>query len=116
MGCITKLATNYYEEVKMELTKYEKETIILFNEEETEASIYTHNKRLLSRLAGFDEKSDDCYLEKSGDGFAEYKVPKTWIKINMPRQYSKEQRQKMAERARANLVFVNKGGNMVEVE
>ena len=31
----------------MNLTRYEQETIINFNEEETTASIYTHNNSLL---------------------------------------------------------------------
>ena len=34
----------------MRLTKYEKETIILFNEFEDEASIYTYNAGLKTRL------------------------------------------------------------------
>lgn len=35
------------------LTKYEKETIILFNEGEDTASIYTYNASLRKRLALF---------------------------------------------------------------
>ena len=85
------------------LSKYERETIILFNEEETAASVCTHNERLINRLAEFTSKSTDCCLEKCGDGFAQYTLPKNWIKINLPRQYSEEQRQKMADRARTNL-------------
>ena len=37
----------------MRLTKYEKETIILFNESEDEASIYTYNAGLKTRLEKF---------------------------------------------------------------
>ena len=49
------------------LTKYEKETIILFNEGEDEASIYTYNAGLRKRLANFSKKHPDlCRLEKSG--------------------------------------------------
>ena len=33
----------------MKLSKYEQETIICFNEEETEASVYTHNSKLKAR-------------------------------------------------------------------
>jgi len=48
------------------LTKYEKETIILFNEEEREASICTFNADLKRRLAGFLKKYPDlCRLERS---------------------------------------------------
>ncbi len=38
------------------LTKYEKETIILFNEGEDTASIYTYNASLRKRLALFSKK------------------------------------------------------------
>ena len=37
-------------------TKYEKETIILFNEGEDTASIYTFNAGLRKRLAAFSKK------------------------------------------------------------
>lgn len=48
------------------LTKYEKETIILFNEGEDTASIYTYNAGLRKRLALFSKKYPDlCKLEKS---------------------------------------------------
>ena len=50
------------------LTKYEKETIILFNEGEDKASIYTYNAGLRNRLAAFSRKYPDlCRLEKSCD-------------------------------------------------
>ena len=52
----------------MKLTKYEKETIILFNEAEDTASIYTYNAGLKKRLAAFIRKYPDlCRLEKSND-------------------------------------------------
>ena len=41
------------------LTKIEKETIILFNEEESTASIYTYNAGLRKRLATFSKKHPD---------------------------------------------------------
>lgn len=39
------------------LTKYEKETIILFNEGEDTASIYTYNASLRKRLALFQQEA-----------------------------------------------------------
>lgn len=48
------------------LTKYEKETIVLFNEGEDKATIYTYNAGLRNRLAAFSKKYPDlCRLEKS---------------------------------------------------
>ena len=50
----------------MTLTKYEKETIILFNEGEDTAHIQTYNAGLRKRLAAFSKKHPDlCCLEKS---------------------------------------------------
>ena len=50
----------------MTLTKYEKETIILFNEGEDTAHIQTYNAGLRKRLAAFSKKHPDlCRLEKS---------------------------------------------------
>jgi hypothetical protein len=56
------------------LTKYEKETIILFNEGEDTASIYTYNASLRKRLALFSKKHPDlCRLENQ-------QVPR-WIPV-----------------------------------
>ena len=46
------------------LTKIEKETIVLFNEGEDKANIYTHNAGLKKRLAAFAKKYPDlCRLK-----------------------------------------------------
>lgn len=72
----------------MELTRYEQETIINYNEEERTASIYTHNRALrrkLDRLAL--ERPGDCRpgpMTHEGQA-AEYIVPKAWVKVNPPR-------------------------------
>ena len=48
------------------LTKYEKETIVLFNEGEDTAHIQTYNAGLRNRLAAFSKKHPDlCRLEKT---------------------------------------------------
>ena len=48
------------------LTKYEKETIVLFNEGEDTAHIQTYNAGLRKRLAAFSKNHPDlCRLEKS---------------------------------------------------
>ena len=46
--------------MKCKLTKYEKETIILFNEAEPTANIYTYNKALQNRLAKFSKQNPKC--------------------------------------------------------
>lgn len=37
----------------MKLTRYEQETVIRFDEEGRKADVYTHNKKIISRLAEF---------------------------------------------------------------
>ena len=59
--CFVELTTNYEEEhCLMKLTKYEKETIINYNEGEQEASIYTFNPDLKRMLAEFSQKTPIC--------------------------------------------------------
>lgn len=67
------------------LTKYEKETIILFNEGECEASIYTFNADLKRRLAGFSKKYPDlCRLERStAEGSMTYLLDKSRLSIRL---------------------------------
>ena len=49
----------------MRLTKSEKETIILFNESEAEASIYTYNTGLKTRLKKFSRQYPQlCHLKE----------------------------------------------------
>jgi len=79
----------------MRLESCERETIINFNEEEANTSIYTANKamrRKLERLAK--ERPEDCQLYRvSRDGqAAEFYIPKTWIKISPPRVASEAQK------------------------
>lgn len=93
------------------LSKLEKETIIIFNEEEPTAIIGTYNEKLKRRLRDFESSSNDCSLVKSNEGYVEYTVPKKWIKVNMPKRYSEEQKQKMAERARLNLLGKMRSNN-----
>ena len=56
------------------LTKYEKETIILFSEGEDTAHIQTYNAGLRNRLAAFSKKYPDlCQLDKTyGQGGMSY--------------------------------------------
>lgn len=86
------------------LTKIEKETIILFNEEESTASIYTYNAGLRKRLATFSKKQPDlCRLESTYDqGGVSYVLDKSRLSIRFLPPYSKERRQKASEYAKKN--------------
>ena len=84
------------------LTKYEKETIILFNEGEDRAKIYTYNAGLRKRLATFSKKYPDlCRLEKNCEqGGVTYILDKSRLAIRLQAPYSEERRQKASEYAK----------------
>ena len=88
----------------MKLTKYEKETIILFNEAEDTASICTYNAGLKKRLAAFSGKYPDlCRLEKCNVlGGVTYLMDKSRLSIRFLPPYSEERRRKASEYARQN--------------
>lgn len=86
------------------LTRYEQETIINYNEAETVAGVYTHNKALRRKLEQWaQDRPEECRLERVtrfGEA-VDYLVPKSWIHIYPPRQISDEQRAAMAARLKA---------------
>lgn len=84
----------------MKLTKYEKETIISFNDAEPTASVYTHNRKLKGRLAELaGQFPGQIRLEQEDKtGSVTYIVPKALITVRKP--YSEERRQ--ADRQRVN--------------
>lgn len=91
----------------MNLSKYEQETIINFNEGEKEASVYTHNgpmRRRLEQLA--QDRPEECRLFKTSHGgrAVEYIVPKSWLRINPPRvaaALTEEQKRQRREQLQA---------------
>ena len=83
----------------MTLTKYEKETIILFNEGEDTAHIQTYNAGLRKRLAAFSPNL--CRLEKSfAQGGVIYVLDKSRLSIRLQAPYSEERRRKASENAK----------------
>ena len=84
------------------LTKYEKETIILFNEGEDTASIYTFNAGLKKRLALFAKKYPDlCRQEKAHEqGGVSYVLDKSRLSIRLQPPMSEERRRKASETAK----------------
>ena len=93
-----------WRDVMAKLTKYEKETIILFNEGEDTANIYTYNASLRKRLALFSKKHPDlCKLEKSHEqGGVTYLLNKSRLSIRLQPPYSEERRRKASENAKQN--------------
>ena len=86
------------------LTKYEKETIILFSEGEDTAHIQTYNAGLRKRLETFSKKHPDlCQLDKTyGQGGMSYTLDKSRLSIRRQPPYSEERRRKASENAKQN--------------
>lgn len=85
------------------LTKYEMETILSFNEEEDYATCYTHNKALQRKLDVLAKNSPVVSVVRECEGAKTYKLPKKFVKVSPPKQYSEKTREEMIQRARENL-------------
>ena len=86
------------------LTKYEKETIVLFNEADEEAHIQTYNAGLRKRLEAFSKNYPDlCRLDMSmGQGGVSYRIDKARLSIRFQPPMSEERRRKASELAKQN--------------
>lgn len=83
------------------LTKEEQETVFLYNQASKDCTVSTSDPALIRRLDALSEK-DPCVVRgPRTETCAEYQIPKRYLKVSAPRQYSDEQRQKMADRLRA---------------
>ena len=84
------------------LSKYEKETIINWNEAESTASIYTFNADLKRRLAEFSRKYPLlCRLERNTpEGSVTYVIEKSRLSIRLIPPYSEERRAAAREYAK----------------
>lgn len=89
-----------------QLSRYEQETIINFNEAEATAGLYTHNRTLIRKLEQLaQERPGECRLERvSREGDAvDYIIPKARVKIRPTIQLSEEERARRREHARKAL-------------
>lgn len=87
----------------MGLSNLEKETVILFNEREDTASVYTHNGKMLRYLQRMQSERPEETLLVSEDevyGSKTYRVPKEWVRIIASRILSEEAKATLAERIR----------------
>ena len=86
------------------LSNYERETIINYNNEDDTATVYTHHKALINKLNKLVGSNDNISVVRQDEESATYIVPKKWIKVQPPRQmnYTDEQRAEMAARLAAH--------------
>jgi hypothetical protein len=82
------------------LSSYEKETIILYNQEEKTANVYTHDPKLIAKLRRLAHKYPEQIFEarKEPRGAADYTVPKSCVILHEP--YSEALRKAASERAK----------------
>lgn len=86
---------------KYNLSAYEKETIILFNNAEQEATVQSYDSRiirLLKRAVKENPELVKVVSEEDEDGCFSVILPKSWVTLNLPRQYTAEEREKMEKR------------------
>ena len=98
----------------MGLSKLEQETIIVYNNAEENAHIYTCRSSLINKLQRYADEFPDkvkCIAEELNDGHREsasFIFPKKYISLRTPkaRQLSEEQRERMSK------LHTLKGNNM----
>ena len=76
----------------MKLTKYEKETIILFNEAEDQVDVFTYNVSLKRRSANFSRKYPELCRRKAVNkkGGVTYLIDKGRLSIHLVPPYDAE--------------------------
>ena len=89
----------------MSLCKYEKETILLTNEEDIFWSVFTYNKGLQHRLQSFAEKyPETCrFKSRNNEGGETYEINKGRLSIRLTAPYSEDRRKASSERAKEKL-------------
>lgn len=88
---------------KRNVPKEERETILVFNEAEDTAVIYTFNNDLKKRLAAFAKKYPDlCKLtiDDTDFGSVTYEIQKARVSIRLVAPYSEERRKAASEYAK----------------
>lgn len=83
------------------LSNYERETVINYNNEESTAIVYTHHKALQNKLNKLVGSNPNITVVRQDEESATYIVPKKWIKVSPPRQMTEEQKTALAERLAA---------------
>ena len=80
----------------MKLSLYEQETIMLYNQADTTAEVYTHDQKLMEKLTRLSQKHPEQVCKKDKHSFT---VPKRCVSVREP--YSAERRKAASERAKA---------------
>lgn len=97
----------------MKLTRYEKETIILFNEKENRANIFTYNTKIIERLKKYSKQyPQSCHLiEINQAGGHTYLIEKSALSIRLMSPRNETSRITAAECMRKNRKCRKKAGS-----
>ena len=84
------------------LTKYEKETIILTNEEDDFWNVFTYNKGLQRRFISFAEQyPENCrFKSQNNEGGMTFEIEKGRLSVRLTAPYSEERRKASSEYAK----------------
>lgn len=84
----------------MNLSPYERETIINWNQGDENASVFTYDKSLMRKIDKIRSNNKAVALLREGNGFREYSLPKTMLTIKEQRKYSEETLEKLRRQAK----------------
>ena len=84
----------------MNLSPYERETIINWNQGDANASVFTYDKSLMRKIDKIRSNNKAVTLLREGNGFREYNLPKTMLTIKEQRKYSEETLEKLRRQAK----------------
>lgn len=85
----------------MRLSSEERETIIRFDDSENDASIYTCNSILKSKLDKLMSERTGISIVAEDEYSKTYILPKKWVKVVAPRILSDDERLKLSNRMKA---------------
>ncbi len=79
----------------MSVTLKEQETIILYNNGELEAEIYTYDPKLKRKIEQAEQRRPDLYrvIHRGSDGAVRCVFPKKWLTVILREPISEERRQ-----------------------
>lgn len=92
------------------LTKYEKETIILTNEEDDFWNVFTYNKGLQRRFMSFAEQyPENCrFKSQNNEGGMTFEIDKGRLSVRLTAPYSEERRKASSDYAKKYGMNANK--------
>ena len=85
----------------MGVSLIEQETVIVWNRAEATANVNTYEPALIRKLDALRKIDQSVQVIRRGEGWAEYKIPKRWVKVLKPRELTDEQREKLRDRGKA---------------